>query len=263
MDLSPVHWDADRQRWRDIAAQPYAEAARESFDYAKATVALECVPSGPTFAGTLIASGLKPHFAYQLKLNGLPTFLHGEDGNEWANEQLGRAGRWWATRRRNSDGAVVKQWRSTDAEFDEWQARGFTDADHHVGFEGYLLFDYLVTDADGAGRLDLALVNSFHVLFKTAQREPRPNDSVPTPHQVAARAASPWYDADLPPQTVPLYAEWEPTRALPGHCLLPPGDYTARLFLTEESFHEREPGSGAWATVLASDVLAFAIDREA
>ena len=259
MDLTPVHWDADRQRWRDIAAQPYCAAKKASFGYAQATVALEYQPSGPTFAGTLAASGLKPHFAYQLKLNGLPAFTHGDEGDDWANEQLGRAGRWWATKLRRSDGAVVQQWRSNDKEYDEWKARGFADDEHHVVFDGYLLFACLVTDAEGAARLDLALDSSFHVLFKTSQREPKPNDSTPTPHQVAAHASSPWYDQDFPARTVELYAEWEPGRALPGQCVLPPGDYTARLFLTEESFHEREPGSGDWATVLASDTISFTI----
>ena len=259
MQLVPVTWDLANQRWRDIAAQPYAAAKRAAYGYAQAAVALDHEARGATFAGTLTASGLKPNFAYQLKLNGKPSRLHGAEGDDQANERLGRAGRWWARQIRRADGATVRQWRSRDAEFDEWKSRGFADDAHDVVFEGYLLLAYLATDAEGRATLPFALDSSFHVLFKTSQRPPKPNDSVPTPHQVVATAASGWYDEDLPPQTVELYAEWEPSRALPGRCSLPPGDYRASLFLTEESFHEREPDSGSWATVLAADPVAFTI----
>ena len=256
MRLAPVHWDDDRQRWRDIAAQPYADAKHAAYDYAQATVELDL---GGDPLGTLTAAGLKPNFAYQIKLNGKPTALCGPDGDDWANEQLGRAGRWWARQLRTSDGVTVKQWRSKDEEFDAWQAKGFVNGEHAYVFEGYLLLGYLVTDAEGRGAVPLRLDSSFHVLFRADQRPRRPNDSPPTSHQVVARAASGWYDADLPPRTVELYAEWEPTRALPGQLALPPGRYTATLLLTEESFHERDPGSGEWATVLAADPVTFTL----
>ena len=259
MKLEPVHWDDAHQRWRDIAAQPYAAAMRETYDYGRAAVALDPAACGPTFQGSLTASGLKPNFAYQLKLNGRPTALFGDEGHDEANERLGLAGRWWARQIRRSDGVAVRQWRSNDKEYAGWKFRRFHDADHRVAFDGYLLFDYLVTDPDGAARLDLALDSSFHVLFRTDQRLPKPNDSAPTAHEVVATAASRWYDEDFPPRTVELYAEWEPTRPLPGQLVLPPGDYRCQLFLTEETFHEREPDSGSWPTVLAAPDLAFAI----
>jgi hypothetical protein len=58
-----------------------------------------------------------------------------------------------------------------------------------------------------------------------------------------------------------IYAEWEPTRALPGELALPFGTYAVRLFLTEESFHESagSPSSGTWATVMTHDDVQFAI----
>ena len=257
MQLEPAHWDDANQRWRDIAAQPYDEAIRQNYTYAQATVELEAGPSGILRA--LTATGLKPNFAYQIKLNGKPSALRGDKGDDGANEQLGRAGRWWARQIRRSDGETVRQWRSKDAEVDAWQAKGFADDEHDYVFEGYLLVGYLVTDAEGAATVPLRLDNSFHVLFRTDQRPPRPNDSTPTPHDVAATAASGWYGADLPPRTVELYAEWEPTRALPGQLVLPTGPYRCSLFLTEESFHEREAGSGQWATVMAADAVAFTI----
>jgi len=259
MKLEPVHWDDEEQRWLDMAAQPYAAGKKATYDYAQAVVALDLAPSGAALQGTLTAAGLKPSFAYQLKLNGRPAALFGDERDDEANERLGFAGRWWAREIRRSDGEIVRQWRSNDKEYEGWKFRRFHDAEHDVVFEGYLLFDYLVTDANGNARLDIALDSSFHVLFKTSQRPPKPNDSAPTAHQVVATAASGWYDADLPPQTVELYAEWEPTRALPGQLVLPPGDYRCQLFLTEETFHEREPDSGAWPTVLAAPDLTFSI----
>ena len=259
MKLEPVHWDDGNQRWRDMAAQPYAAVRKTAYDYGQAAVALDLAPGGAILQGALTASGLKPNCAYQLKLNGRPSALFGDEGDDEANERLGFAGRWWARQIRRSDGAVVRQWRSNDKEYEGWKFRRFHDADHRYVFEGYLLFDYLVTDPDGSATLDVALDSSFHVLFKTAQREPKPNDSEPTAHQILASADSGWYDRDLPPQTIALYAEWEPTRALPGECVLPVGDYRVQLFLTEETFHERDPASGTWPTVLAAPDLAFTI----
>ena len=194
MKLEPVHWDDPNQRWRDVAGQAYAAVRKTGYDYGQADVELDLAPSGATLEGALTASGLKPNFAYQLKLNGRPAFLFGDEGDDEANERLGYAGRWWARQIRDRDGTIVRQWRSNDKEYDGWKFRRFHDADHHVVFDGYLLFDYLVTDADGSASLDIALDGSFHVLFKTAQREPKPNDSIPTAHQVIALADSGWYE---------------------------------------------------------------------
>jgi hypothetical protein len=60
-----------------------------------------------------------------------------------------------------------------------------------------------------------------------------------------------------------IYAEWEPTRALPGELELPAGTYAVRLFLTEESFHEStgSPASGSWATVMTHDDVHFVITK--
>ena len=40
---------------------------------------------------------------------------------------------------------------------------------------------------------------------------------------------------------------------------LPAGTYSVRLFVTEESFHENDPDSGDWATVMTTDDIAFTI----
>lgn len=259
MKLAPVYWNKGWLRWRDVASQPYAPEGKALYSYADAEVSLDHDETGPTFGGTLAATGLKPNFAYQVKLNGKPTALG--PGNDWANEQLGRAGRWWARQIRRSDRAIVKEWRSNDAEFDRWKALAFTDGEHDYVFQGYLLLDLLIADAAGAARKRLRLDSSFHVLWKTSQRQPAPNDSQPVAYTVMARAASGWYAQDTADREVALYAEWEPGRARPGECILPAGTYGVELALTEESFHEREPDSGAWATVLVSELIGFTVTR--
>jgi len=254
--LIPVDWDEGCHRWRDIATNLYASDRKAVYAYADAVVTLEYEEGAPTFTGILVASGLKPNFAYQIKLNGKPEYF-GDDGDDWANEQFGRLGRWWARQIRKSDGAIVKQWRSDDEEYDRWKAQAFADGVHDYVFEGYLLFDYLVTDAAGAASKPLQLDSSFHVLWKRSQREPGPSDSTPTPHSIVVQGESDWYGQDRPTQEVELYAEWEPGRARPGELALPPGRYNVQLVLTEESFHEREPESGSWATVLAAENVVF------
>ena len=253
MKLAAVDWDEGRHRWADIASQPFAPAMQTAFSYADASVSLDFAPSGATFAGRIAAQGLKPNFAYQIKLNGKP------DRDPWANEQLGLAGRWWATQTRKSDGSLVTAWRSNDDEFHRWKALGFTDGATDVVFEGYLLLDFLIADPAGTAARDLTLDSSFHVLWKTLQREPHAEDSEPLHHTVVARAATGWYPVDLPDAPIAIYAEWEPGRARPGECALPPGHYATQLVLTEESFHEREPDRGSWATVMSAPDVAFTI----
>jgi len=253
MTLVAVDWDEGRHRWRDIASQPYASAKQATYSYAAAAVSFDREGGAATFAGSLVASGLKPNFAYQIKLNGKP------DADPLANERLGYAGRWWARQTRRSDGSVVRAWRSTDDEYGHWKARGFADADHDAVFEGYLLFAFLLTDAAGSASKALRLDSSYHVLWKTSQRPPGPNDSTPLSHRVVARAGSGWYAQDRSDEDVAIYAEWEPSRALPGQLVLSPGRYDVQLVLTEESFHEREADSGSWATVMGDANVVFSV----
>jgi hypothetical protein len=253
MTLVAVDWDEGRHRWRDVTSRPYAGEKRATYTYAAAEVTCDYHESGPTFTGSLVARNLKPNFAYQIKLNGKP----GED--DQANERLGYTGRWWAKQIRKTDGAIVTEWRSKDGEYDHWKARGFSDDEHDYVFEGYLLFDFILTDAAGSASKSLRLDSSYHVLWKTSQREPSAGDSAPVVHAVVAPSASDWYGEGCPDEDVAIYAEWEPGRASPGQLALPPGRYDVALVLTEESFHEREPDSGSWATVMADQSVVFTI----
>ena len=207
------------------------------------------------------AATSNPISAYQVKLNGKPSAFWDSEGDDLANERIGLAGRWWLNKVEKATGTVVGGWNSNDAEYLTWKAQGFTDGVYDYVYEGYLLFAYLVTDENGQMARNVTLDSSFHVLWKTVQRAPGPNDSAPTAHTFVVNETSDWYASSQPDEVRSIYAEWEPTRALPGELALPAGAYAVRLFLTEESFHESagSPPSGSWATVMAHDEVQFAI----
>jgi hypothetical protein len=259
--LSAVYWYDAHQRWRDVSTTPYDAGKIASYDYASAEVVFAYQDDGTTIGGEITGSNLKPNFAYQLKLNGKPSYFWGLDGNDIANERIGFAGRWWLNKVEKATGTVVGGWNSNDAEYVAWKDQDFTDGVYDYVYEGYLLFAYLVTDEGGHVAQGLAIDSSHHVLWKTAQRARGTNDSSPTMHTFVVNEASGWYANSQPDVMRSIYAEWEPTRALPGQLALPAGAYAARLFLTEESFHEStgSPASGSWATVMTHDEVEFVI----
>jgi len=259
--LSAVYWDTGNQRWRDAATTPYDGAKIATYDYAAAAATFTYLDHGAVVGGSLAGSDLKPNFVYQLKLNGKPSYFWGAQGDDLANERVGFAGRWWLNQVAKATGIIVGGWNSDDAEFAAWKAQGFTDGVYDYVFEGYLLFGCFATDEDGRADHDLSIDSSFHVLWKTAQRTPGPNDSAPSAHTFVIDGASDWYASSGPDEIRSIYAEWEPTRALPGELILPAGTYAVRLFLTEESFHESAgtPSSGSWATVMTNDDVQFSI----
>ncbi len=91
--LSPMYGDVAKMRWKDIADHSYdpaVQAPAGGYDYAQARVTVTFTPDyAVSFEGHLSARGLKPNFAYQLKLEGKP------DIDDWANSQLFRLGREW------------------------------------------------------------------------------------------------------------------------------------------------------------------------
>jgi hypothetical protein len=259
--LSAVYWNAANQRWRDTATTPYDVGKITTYDYASATVVFAYPVRAPTFGGALTGSNLKPNFTYQVKLNGKPNAFWGPEGDDLANERIGFAGRWWLNKVEKATETVVGGWNSDDAEYLAWKAQGFTDGVYDYVYEGYLLFAYLVTDENSQVARNVTLDSSFHVLWKTVQRTPGPKDSAPTAHTFVVNETSDWYANSQPDEVRSIYAEWEPTRALPGELALPAGAYAVRLFLTEESFHESAgaPPSGSWATVMTHDDVQFTI----
>lgn len=266
--LEAVHWDDWTQRWKDIADNAYSSAMAATYEtfYDDKGVALDYGVSGSTFSGFVTGTGLKPFFCYQIKLVGQPELTWGAaGGDDVTNENLGYAGRWWLTVY-DANGSWLWARNSSDSEYDSWKLEGFVDpvtSERYV-FEGYLVFDYVVTDKNGAFSKTLHADSSYHVVYKTSQRAPVPGvDSVPTTHVVAPKTGE-WYPKKrYPRKSIKLYAEWEyapPARPLPGDLVLPAREdslpYKCQFVLTEESFH-----AGSWATVLRAYHVTFFIDH--
>jgi hypothetical protein len=238
-------------RWLDIGNYAYSTSFCGKYDYSQADVSLTYSDRDSSFNGVLSGSGLKPNFAYQLKFEGKPATLGGTPAEDWTNEQLGYAGRWWMDTFDLSDGSYAGGSNSTDTEYKRLKSLGFVENGLGYVFKGYLIFDYVVTTPygkiPGSNGWGFVTDSSFHVLWKTTQRTPGTNDSTPTAHTISFK--SPYYDAVRRDRTVSLYGEWEPERPLPQQLLLPLGTYQAKLVLTEESFH-----AGPWSGALATDV---------
>lgn len=243
-------------RWLDVLGTPYAEAFRCDDFYEGPDgpqVQIRWGAAGQTFAGDLVASGLKPNFAYQMVLMGrvaLPPRGAGSDARAAleaeTSRQLGHWGRWWC----EGCGCNV-----TDAGLSRHLAHGV---------RGYLLFDYFLTDLRGSASKPFSLDSSYHVLWRTSQRQARQQDGRPESHQVTRGAVGYGLRVDEPGGMAEIFAERETARPRPGELRLPAGDYQATFVLVEESFHDNDrapvPLGGFWARVLQAPVE-FTIDE--
>ena len=199
-------------RWMDIADFLYASGYQEFFNYGQPAVMLSYCDISPTFEGILVASGLKPNFAYQVKLVGKPTQVWGTDGDDWANEQIGDAGRWW--RKQPNPG------NANDADYEAHK-----DEPSYI-YEGYLLFDFFVTSEQGNANVTFSADSSFHVLWAThdstndgtGHRDSTADDGPVKYFALTASTAThpDAYATDYGSALVGIYAEWEPNRALPA-----------------------------------------------
>lgn len=237
VELTPAAADADH-RWYDIADNLYSSDLRSRFDYADANVRVQYERAGTTLVGRLVGDGLKPFFAYQLKLAA--------SHDNSAMERLGYLGRW------------------------VWEGGPLNVADYEYeahkgdpGFSSFLLFDYCITDEDGRVEEDFRIDSSYHVLFRDGvgwvpgARPPGPNDGFSVDTLVDPAAATPGTYQNLSsPVWVSVYGEYEHTRGnvrpLPGELLMPAGDYSLQFMLTEESFHYWGGLGGYWMTALTS-----------
>lgn len=236
-------WPTSTFRWKDIATNLYAASYQTTYVYDDAQVTLNYDAVGSTFSGHLSAVNLKPNFAYQMKIVGKPTALWGAEGDDETNERIGYIGRWW---RYQPDPG-----NSNDAEYEAHH----DDPDYI--FEGYLLFDFFVTNPIGNAEKDFAVDSSYHVLWWEHQRQPGTCDSPILWSTVLGYASHPAYDFDVGPTDVGVYAEIE--RQCTGTTTMPLGIYNCRFVLTEESFHQTGEGDGYWASALAYDTIQFEI----
>ncbi len=243
-------------RWMDVADQLYAIAYRESYNYTQADVTLQFFPAEPQFRGYLVAYNLKPNFAYQVKLAGIP--------GTPANELIGLTGRWWQEewngsawangQNLNNKGDGTSPNPNDDFYFSH---RDITDptspTGYHYRYTGYLPFEYVIANESGNALLEFVQDSAYHVLWKTTQRAHTDNDGPPktTTFDVALPDPAGAYDVDYPEVSITIFGEWE--RLPPGGVLLPAGFYEADLVLTEESFH----GSGlagGWAAAMGARI---------
>ena len=235
-------WPDAPLRWKDMAGNLYAAAYQDTYLYDDASVTIvfeSCQDS--VFAGRLYGVNLKPNFAYQVKLVGKPAGLWGVDGDDATNERIGYAGRWWRM--------TPNPGNSTDQDYEAHK-----DDPDYV-YEGYLLFDFFLTDSLGSSDAGFATASSYHVLWWEHQRARGSCDSPIKWSTVVGYATDPAYDGDVGPVDVGVFAEIE--RLCEGETVLPAGAYNCRFILTEESFHQSGEQDGYWASVLKCDTLAF------
>ena len=249
-------------RWRDVADNLYSNNYRANYEYSQAQVNVTFSKADQFFKGTLNASNLKPNFAYQLKLVGVP--------GTSPNEMLGLTGRWWqeewsGTAWTNGQNLNDKGNGSSPNPNDgNYSARkSIIDTSSPTGlryrYTGYLLFSYFITDSQGNATLDFETDSSYHVLWKISQRNPTQDDGPLNTVTFDPNSTQPAYHADYSSSTVSIFGEWE--RLPTGGVFLPPGNYSCELVLTEESFH----GSGGtfagnWAGALKGNI-SFTINQ--
>lgn len=233
--------DRENERFLDIGGRAYSRAFLERFSYTEPgktpDVRVEYLRRAEAFAGRIVGSGLKPNFAYQVKLRG----VYSADRD--AFERIGRLGRW----RLPGTGTNFP-----DAAYEAFPAKEKA--------ESYLLFDFLVTDPDGRAEKTFYADSSLHVLWSVNhQRNPRSFDGCRREH--ARESSDPGLYANPRPElsAQELFAESEQHSMSPenrppvNEAFLPPGRYRAELVLTEESFHGFGD-SGFWATVMVAPV---------
>lgn len=225
--------DRPNERFLDVGAHAYSREFLSKFSYTdpkigQPDVRVRYLRKGEAFTGRLTARGLKPNFAYQMKLRGIFT-------DRAAFERIGHVGRWRLPGR----------------------GTNYTDADYaaypdKASVESYLLFDFFVTDPNGNVEKDFYADSSLHVLWNatTQHRKRSPLDS--TPLLVPLTNCDLKFYANPKPYFLPqeIYTEQEGNNRLPiGAAFLPPGKYAAEMVLTEETFHGYGD-AGFWPTVM-------------
>ncbi len=209
------------QRWKDVAGNLY-EGTWNSSAYNGASVVVDYGVTGNRLTGTVTATGLKPNFAYQLKLEG--------SSDAWTNTTLSAIGR--------NDGGpgylpfgllVTDQSGNATVSF-------VTDSSFHV----------LYRTPDSTG-----ITGTYGVVARTG------NDGPVSYYAFDPDPSSPWYSVNYDPANVGIYGMYEPGRALPGNLQLPDGTYICKFVLTEESFHDGmwsgAPG-GSWASPFKGNI---------
>lgn len=250
--LEPVgdesSWPGMPFRWKDVATNLFSQSYRDSYTYALGTVRVEWQPTAEArLTGIVRAARLKPNFCYQIKLFGKPSGLDYASPDAVSNERIGYVGRWYE----HAPGGGNRN----DAYIEE-----HIDDPAYV-LQGYLYFQFLVTDRFGNAVVPFESDYSWHVTWRLDQRTPQTCDGPQMPVTVVGHPEDPAYDGEIS-SAVSLFAEYEPTRTCYPTLgvTLPTGDYDCGFVLTEESFHESGLGGG-WAGAMESPELRFCVTR--
>ena len=229
----PVH-----ERYMDAGNRAYSREFLMGFSYSglrglAPDVRLTYLKRAETFVGKLAARGLKPNFAYQLKLRGVYA-------DRESFERIGYLGRWRLPGGRTN---------FTDDEYGE-----FKDKERA---ESYLLFDFVVTDSAGNAEKEFYADSSLHVLWNVTYQKKRGESDTVTVNALRTGSDPLTYanpNPDLSAQWVFGENEGSARKRVPvGMAVLPSGHYRAEFVLTEESFHGYADG-GFWATVMKAPV---------
>jgi len=242
-------------RWLDAANNEYSTDYRNSYNYTQAVVKVSCAPSGQIFEGMIEAQNLKPNFTYQIKLGGYP------ETYPTANEGIGLAGRWWQEiwdETEWTDGTNLNNKGDGTSPNPNDQVYFDNKNDPDYRYYGYIVFGYFITDSKGNASLTFRLDSSYHVLWKTSQRQATLDDGPVKQANIKVNPRkSAAYDIRYPVIPVSIFGEWE--RLPVGGVFLAPGAYTCQFFLTEESFHsDGGTFAGNWAAAMGAP-LSFEI----
>ena len=202
-------------------------------DYGSANASFTYLASSDDkLRGTIVATGLKPHFTYQLKIEGKPTCLsqYATTGDDALNGIIGYKGRWW-NNTTNSN--------TTDSHYESGSGDCIT---------GYLVWDYVTADEFGNVVKYVETANSYHVLWCSGGTCGQTNND----HLIAG------FDPLNPTVKLcsPFFVNGEIERFSCNGLTLDPGSYDLQFILNEESFHQ---GPGTWTAVMDTDI-SFAIN---
>ncbi len=192
------------------------------YNYSLSSINISYDYRAATLKGVVVGDNLKPNFNYQMKLEGKPGCIYGDNGNNDSNKKIGYIGRWW-----DHDHCTTSCNIATDS---------YVESHPDYCITGYALFDFLTTDENGDVVRYFSLNFSSHVLWCSAPEGGNNNNYL--------------VGGSCPAEN--LWAE--PER---GNVNMSSGNYTIKFLLTEESFHDYS--TGAWPTVLTADNISFNI----
>jgi hypothetical protein len=243
-------WQYARPRLWDVTDHELSDFVKNGYDYSKAQVTLryDIAPNVPYFVGSLEAKGLKPNFAYQMKLAGKPVKGSrgwGKYGDDLANSRLGAAGRWWCESTHEGKPSF------DDDHYRRYYTKAKPGQAHNM--YGYIFIGTFVTDENGSASFRFQGSHSYHITWRDEQKAAK---DVPAGTYTIESREGYGYGSTVPGNTVKLWYEYQVNR--PHQVRLPKGTYHCRLLLTEETFHNllggtRDALGGYWQTVLANE----------